>query len=251
MNEYTKSLNRIEFVVTLACSGKCKHCSQGEHIYQRGHIDGSVAADAVLKLASIRKIDSLMTFGGEPLLFFEDVCKIQCAAKESNIPNRELITNGFFSKDENKIQSVVDKLYESGVNKILLSVDAFHQETIPIKPVKIFAECVKKQSIEIKVHPAWLVDSDDDNPYNLRTKKLLEEFSSAGFDVSSGNVIFPNGNAVKYLSEYFKDNQIHKNPYVQNPEDIRAICISPDGEVLNGNIYDNSIIDIVENYLPH
>ena len=31
MNKYLKNLNRIEFVVTMACTGKCKHCSQGEH----------------------------------------------------------------------------------------------------------------------------------------------------------------------------------------------------------------------------
>lgn len=29
MNEYIKNLNRIEFVVTRACTGKCKHCSEG------------------------------------------------------------------------------------------------------------------------------------------------------------------------------------------------------------------------------
>ncbi len=39
MNEYVKNLNRIEFVVTMACTGRCKHCSEGEHISCTGHID--------------------------------------------------------------------------------------------------------------------------------------------------------------------------------------------------------------------
>jgi hypothetical protein len=30
MNRYI-DLNRIEFVITDACSGRCKHCSNGEH----------------------------------------------------------------------------------------------------------------------------------------------------------------------------------------------------------------------------
>ena len=46
-----------------------------------------------------------MTFGGEPLLYPETVCKIHSAAKEMNIPKRELITNGYFSKGE------CDRLY--------------------------------------------------------------------------------------------------------------------------------------------
>ena len=49
-------------------------------------------------------IKSVMTFGGEPLLCPETVCEIHKAAKEMNVPKRQLITNGFFSKDYDKIK---------------------------------------------------------------------------------------------------------------------------------------------------
>lgn len=48
MNKYLKNLNRIEFVVTTACTGKCKHCSQGEH-KSNDKIDKESAVDAVRK----------------------------------------------------------------------------------------------------------------------------------------------------------------------------------------------------------
>lgn len=32
INKYLKNLNRIKFVITNSCTGKCKHCSQGSHI---------------------------------------------------------------------------------------------------------------------------------------------------------------------------------------------------------------------------
>ena len=131
MNKYLKNLNRIEFVVTMACTGKCKHCSQGEH-KSSDSIDKTLAADAVRKIASEYKIDSVMTFGGEPLLCIDTVCEIQKTAMEMNIPKRQLITNGYFSKNFEKIKLTADRLKESGVNEILLSVDAFHQETIPL-----------------------------------------------------------------------------------------------------------------------
>lgn len=247
MNKYLKNLNRIEFVVTMACSGKCKHCSQGSHI-SSDHIDGDIAKKAIYDICKNYKIESLMTFGGEPLLYPETVCKIHSAAREMKIPQRELITNGYFSKDENKIKKVAYMLAESGVNGICLSVDAFHQETIPLEYVKEFAKAVLDERISIHTHPAWLVSAADDNLYNFKTRELLKEFSAMGIEQSSGNVIFPSGNARKYLSEYFKENDRYDNPYIENPSDMRTISFSANGDVLNGNINRNSVLEIMEEY---
>lgn len=250
MNKYLKNLNRIEFVVTMACTGRCKHCSEGEHISNGEHVDGETCAKAIKDICANYKIHSLMTFGGEPLLYPEDVCKIHTVAKEMGIPKRELITNGFFSKDEKRIKEVVHRLAQSGLNCILLSVDAFHQETIPLKPVKYFAECVKNEGISIRINPAWLVSESDHNPYNIRTKELLQDFLQDGIGVSNGNIIFPSGNAKKYLSQYFEDGIEYVNPYEDNPQDIRSISFNPNGDVLNGNINKNCILDIINSYSP-
>lgn len=247
MNKYLKNINRIEFVVTMTCTGKCKHCSQGNHISNE-HIDGEIAEKAVYDICNHYKINSLMTFGGEPLLYPETVCKIHSAAKEMNIPNRELITNGYFSKDINRIKNVAQMLAESGVNSVMLSVDTFHQETISIEYVKVFAQAVLDERISIYTHPAWLVSSDDDNKYNLQTRKILKEFDALGIEQSTGNVIFPRGNALKYLGEYFKKNVEYNNPYIENPKDMKTVSFSANGDVLNGNIYENSILDIMNSY---
>lgn len=73
MNPYIQNLNRIEFLVTLACTGRCKHCSEGEHALDGEHINGDLAIQAVYELCKEFRIDSLMTFGGEPLLYFDEV----------------------------------------------------------------------------------------------------------------------------------------------------------------------------------
>lgn len=204
MNNYLKNLNRIEFVVTMACSGKCKHCSQGSHI-SNDHIDADVAEQAIYDICSQYDIQSLMTFGGEPLLYPETVCRIHSGANKMNIPERDLITNGYFSKDRNRIKEVAHMLAESGVGSICLSVDVFHQETIPFEYVMDFAKAVLEEKIPVHTHPAWLVSADDNNPYNLQTREILEKFSDIGIGQSEGNVIFPSGNALKYLGEYFKE----------------------------------------------
>lgn len=249
MNKYLENLNRIEFVVTMACSGKCKHCSQGSHI-SSGHIDADKAEQAIYDICKNYKIKSLMTFGGEPLLYPETVCRIHSSAKQMNVEQRDLITNGYFSKDANRINDVAHMLAESGVKNICLSVDAFHQETIPLEYVKQFAKAVLDEGVSIHTHPAWLVSSDDDNPYNMKTREILKKFSAMGIEQSNGNVIFPGGNALKYLGEYFEDNVEFYNPYIENPKDIRTVSFSANGDVLNGNIYQNNIIDIMNKYKP-
>ena len=249
MNQYLKNLNKIEFVVTYACTGRCKHCSEGDHTACGERIDPQIAADAVQKIAAEYDIKTAMTFGGEPLLYTDAVYEIMTTAKELNIPKRQVITNGYFSKNADKISEVAQRLAACGVNDLLLSVDAFHQEMIPPHVVKMFATEAKKCGIPIRLSPAWLVSATDDNPYNRKTREILGNFADIELPVGEGNVIFPEGNALKYLAEYFTDEH-SENPYVEDPRDVRCVSFEPNGDVLGGNVYERDIMEIVNNYAP-
>ena len=249
MNQYLKNLNKIEFIVTYACTGRCKHCSEGDHTSCGERIDPQIAANAVRKITAEYDIKTVMTFGGEPLLYVDAVCAIMTAAKELNIPKRQVITNGYFSKKADKIREVAERLAACGVNDLLLSVDAFHQETIPLDVVKQFAEEAKKRGIPIRLQPAWLVSVTDNNPYNIKTREILGNFADMEISVNQGNVIFPEGNALKYLAEYFTD-ELPENPYVEDPRDVRCVSFEPNGNVLCGNVYRNDIMEIIEDYAP-
>ncbi len=66
--------NRV--VVTMACTGRCIHC-QRENINQVDKtLDGDIAVQAVIDICNNYDIKSLMTFGGEPLIYPEVVCNI-------------------------------------------------------------------------------------------------------------------------------------------------------------------------------
>ena len=249
MNQYFKNLNKIEFVVTYACTGRCKHCSEGEHTSYGEQIDPKIAADAVRKIAAEYDIKTVMTFGGEPLLYTDAVCAIMKTAKELNIPKRQVITNGYFSKNAERIRAVAEGLAASGVNDLLLSVDAFHQETIPLETVKIFTAEAKKCGIPIRLQPAWLVSSMDDNPYNRKTREILDSFADLEISANGGNIIFPEGNAMKYLAEYFTDT-LPENPYVEDPCDVRCVSFEPNGNVLGGNVYQRDVMEIIRDYAP-
>ena len=109
---------------------------------------------------------------------------------------------------------------------------------------------IHQSGIRIRVQPAWLVDKGHDNPYNRKTVEILEKFKKDGLEEASGNMIFPRGNALKYLSEYFDSNKEYVSPYEENPKDIHAISINPNGDVLNDNIYRTDILKIFEKYEP-
>ena len=248
MKDCFKNLNRIEFVITYACTGNCIHCSEGDHKREGICIDKTKAIEIVNTVAEKYNIQSLMTFGGEPLLHPEMVCAIHSAAKEMNIPKRQLITNGYFSKNVNKITQIANDLVQSGVNDILVSVDAFHQETIPLEPVMIFVKELKRLGVGTRMQPAWLVDMKNDNPYNIKTREILNQFKLEGIEENNGNIILPSGNARRYLSEYFDLNKEYKSPYAVDPYDIDTISVNPDGKLLGGNIYEQHILDIMDIY---
>lgn len=212
-------------------------------------IDPIIAADAVRKISREYDVKTVMTFGGEPLLYPDAVFAVMETAQKLNIPKRQVITNGYFSNNAEKISDTVKQLKLCGVNDLLLSVDAFHQETIPLETVSLFAQTVRDCGIPIRLQPAWLVSKEDNNDYNIKTRKILESFAETDIPIGEGNIIFPEGNALKYLSQYFSGD-IPKNPYAEDPCDVKCISFEPNGNVLNGNVYSQDVMKILNTYNP-
>lgn len=250
MNPYVRNLKKIEFFVTMACTGKCKHCSEGDHAGYMEPIDATVATNAIRKICAHYNISTVMTFGGEPLLYPETVCAIHKTAASLGVAKRQVITNGFFSKNQDRIKTVALRLADSEVNALLLSVDAFHQESIPLDPVMFFAECAVNSGIPVKLQPAWLVSAEHPNAYNEKTKEIIRAFAPLHIPLNQGNVIFPSGNALKYLREYFDETTAPVSPYQEDPENIKTISFDANGDVLNGNVYKTDILEIIRTYRP-
>jgi MoaA/NifB/PqqE/SkfB family radical SAM enzyme len=204
-----------------------------------------------------------MTFGGEPLLYADTVCAIHKIAKDVGIPKRQVITNGYFSKDVKKVAAVAKSLKESGVNSLLLSVDVFHKEHIPLEQVYLFAKALKDEKIEgFKLHPAWVVNREHDNYFNKETKMCINFFSDLDITVSNGNNIFPAGNAAIYLSDFYEKKPLNleakcgEEPYTERLDNIETISINPNGDVVVccfviGNVCENSITEIIKRYNPY
>ena len=246
---YFQSVRKLEFVVTEACSGSCKHCSVGGHKPNGDTLDGAIGAMAVREAAELFDLRTVMVFGGEPLLAPSATLSIIRVARDLGIRRRQIITSGFFSRDGREIEEMAAAIGDAGVNDLLLSVDAFHQETIDLAFPLAFAKALRRVGVPCRLSPAWLVSRSDDNPYNKRTREILSAFSALDVQMGDGNIIFPEGNAKIYLAEYFKGDA-PENPYVDDPYDLTCLSVSANGDLLDGNLYRTSLAEIVDGYDP-
>ncbi len=258
-------VNRIEFVSTYHCSGRCKHCSVGDRLNTPGphHVPMQESINALRWLQAHYPIQSVMTFGGEPLLYPEVICALHSTARDCGIPARQVITNGYFSKRPDRIHQVAAALVEAGVNHILLSVDAFHQETIPLGPVLLFAKAVHQIAPEIlELQPSWVVNQEHDNPWNTQTRKMLSAFAGLDIPIGPGDAIFLAGNAAKNLAEYYPAPSLDLNdgcgsqPYTEPLDHITSLSIEPSGNVVActlpiGNLCQESMETIAARYDPY
>jgi MoaA/NifB/PqqE/SkfB family radical SAM enzyme len=226
-------------------------------------IDSHLATDIVRKVGKKYRPKSIMTFGGEPLLYPRTVSAIHKEAMEVGIPSREIITNGYWSKNAEEVQKVANNLVESGVNDVAISVDCFHQEFIPLDIVKISAESLLRAGMSnIRWNPCWTVCRDHENPFDRRTKAILEELKVLPIKEDEGNKVQPEGRAVSWLKGFFPPRKgIPKGkcgdlPYTERPDRTSSISVEPDGEISIckdfsiGNAYRSDIIEILKNYDP-
>jgi len=265
MNRYLP-VNRIEFAVTYLCNSKCRHCQLGEEEERKNfpsHIDKDIAVEIVRKVGKKYNPKSVMAFGGEPLLYPEIVCAIHKEARNVGIPVRDVITNGFWSRKTVEIQEIAEKLVKSGLNEATISVDCFHQEFIPLEIVKKAAESLLKAGIaHISWDPCWVVSKDHDNPYNRKTKAILEQLKDLPIEDGEGNNAQPEGRAIKWLKDFLPSRtktpkeKCGDVPYTEELDSVKTIYVEPDGKIAVckdfyiGNAFETDIIGIIENYDP-
>lgn len=259
------NIDRLEFMTTLHCPGRCKHCSVGDRLHTPGahHVPLEESVEAIRWLAGNYPLRSVMTFGGEPLLYPELVCALHSAARDCGVPTRQLITNGYFSKRPERIARVAEELVAAGVNDLLLSVDAFHQEAIPLEPVLLFAERIMELAPGIiQLQPSWVVDQSHENSWNARTKAVLEQFAPLNVPVGRGDDIFLAGNAVEHLAQYYPAPRLDpaeacgSMPYTEPLDRITSLSIEPNGDVVAcaypiGSLRRETMADIAARYDPY
>jgi len=263
VNRYI-NLNRLEFIATYQCSSRCRHCAVGKLSESPARLDPVLAVAVLRGLSQQYDLKSVMVFGGEPLLCSDLVCAIHQEATALDIPRREIITNGFWTNDEHKVLEIARLLAEAGVNKVTVSVDAFHQEHIPLEKVMNSVKALRAAGIrDIKWNPCWLVSENDTNEYNLKTRTILDELNGyLSLETGAGNVMEPRGRALDNFQSFFKPTfdwstrSCADTPYTDRLDDIQSLCVEPNGDIpvcgyILGNAAETAVTRILEGYNPY
>ena len=259
-------LHRLEFSITYRCSAHCLHCQVEDDLRRSAPaaIDPTLGAQIVHRVARAYPHRSLMTFGGEPLLYPEAVCAIHQAAQEEGIAHRSIITNASVPRPEAAFRALARRLAACGVNAVYISVDAFHQANIPLEVVERNARALAEAGIEELVwNPCWVVSREHDNAWNRRTRKVLAALSYLPAREDEGNVVQPDGHARDALAEFLPPKvplpagSCGDMPYTGPLDEIGSIGVEPDGaitvchELAIGNAAQEDVVEILQRYDPY
>jgi len=201
-----KTINFLSFLISYKCTNECKHCAllaspnQDEIKMEFGDLKRYLE-----DITTNYIVQEVGFFGGEPLLNFDLLVSFIEEVKKYNIPKIGLPTNGYWGKNESTAKKYTIKLKKAGLNSIGFSVDAFHQEFIPLDDVKKAVRACHNAGIEIiYLISQNLGGTDAKNIFNEKTKEITKSFSDE-FDycqlISSDLQV--RGRAVNQLSEYF------------------------------------------------
>lgn len=119
--------NTLGIHVTDTCNMTCGHCITDSSPQARGDLAWEEINDAVRSAAP--QIDGVCVTGGEPLLR-PDITYATIALAHSLGLVASLITNGFWAKTEKRAHHVFFRLKRSGLNKMGVSADGYHDEKI-------------------------------------------------------------------------------------------------------------------------
>ena len=144
---------RIGLMITEECDAACAHCwfdcapTRGATMSQ---YDARTYVDEASRIPSI---DWISLTGGEPMLHVDLVEGIVAYASDRGIKT-ELVTNCSWAATPKKAFDLLRRLSDAGLNVLNISVDDFHQATIPFERVKISYEAAKILGTRIVVMTA-------------------------------------------------------------------------------------------------
>ena len=259
------NIKRIEFAVTYRCNSHCRHCQVGEDERRAATsaIDRDLAVEIVRRVAQAYHPSSIMTFGGESLLYPDVTCAIHETALLCEIPNRQIITNAGTPRSEVLAYDLAQRLARSGVTDMSISVDTFHQEHIPLGIVERNVRAYLAAGItDLEWNPCWVVSQHDDNPHDQHTRAILNALRHLPVRRSEGNILQARGDATTWLSADLPPKRsmpigsCEDVPYAGRLDEVSSILIMPNGGVsicyewIIGNSAKEDILSILESYDP-
>jgi organic radical activating enzyme len=139
---------QLGLIITQRCTIACRHCLFSAESGNSDAQDMSLAdiyqyIDQTAKIARRTNDHFAVGFtGGEPFLRSQDLLASIAHAKKMAAQQITTVTNGFWGSDQARAAQMVAALKEAGLSNLALSIDDFHQASIPLDALlKIITAC--------------------------------------------------------------------------------------------------------------
>ncbi|MCL2399694.1 MAG: radical SAM protein [Defluviitaleaceae bacterium] len=242
----------IGYQLTDKCNAACKGCCESANPQLNGKLDIGLILKSIDSIKDIEDIKNIGLTGGEPFLYVEDVLTVAEACKKIN-RNFVVTTNAFWGESYEYAFGVLSQLKKNNLSSIVVSVDSFHSEYISVESVKNVLNACMELGIVRQIQATSTKSSLS------QTDEILAKLGQGKMDsVVVNSSLLPVGRAKENINpEDFFTRKLLKAAlcHYQNgffiAVDGKAVpCCSPScfGIPFNfGNIYNNSIKEILEN----
>jgi len=178
------NLRAIGVYLTYQCNANCAHCCYGSESSLKGVIDEAELRAAFEAVNHFGKLDAVKILGGEPTLYMKQLLTTIRLAREHGASKIILITSGWWGKSPSRAREYVASLKDAGLSVLIISADAFHLDDVPIESVRGAIAAAARGGIDYCVTMDVIDSLEANNPYDRRTRQVLDQLSDLPFSVT-------------------------------------------------------------------
>lgn len=117
------------------CNARCRSCLWGDLLNQKTRMTVRDACAWVDQAHGLGELRLVGFSGGEPFIQLEEMKEVMRYAQQTYGLPSVAVTNAFWAKTPRVAHEMLAELHGVGLRQLLLSVDEFHQEWIPLEQV--------------------------------------------------------------------------------------------------------------------
>ena len=135
-------------ITSYACTAACRHCMFASSPDCPKEFLTPEKAEEIASLLERAGTTSVHIGGGEPFLHFPSLCDTVKILRRHGIFIDYIETNGFWAVKEDFVRERLAVLRELGVDCIMVSVDPFHIEYVPLERVLLLANLLDEEGFD-------------------------------------------------------------------------------------------------------
>ena len=128
-----RPLNYSGVITNYVCTAACRHCMFASSPNRPKDFISDEMSENIAKTLSRAGTSSVHIGGGEPFMDFRALCSLIKALSRYGIAVDYIETNAFWCKDDDYVLDRLNTLKNLGVSTVMVSVDPFHIEFVPLE----------------------------------------------------------------------------------------------------------------------